>query len=403
MKQKKPLTTPRIAINNLNGKPWMTFSLVTVVGILAFALFGGLVFSNSLNNGIMSLQARLGADIAVVPPGHEAEYENAILLGAPVNFYFDRDMERKIGEIENVGQSTSQFFLTSLDHPCCSEEVQIIGIDFDTDFVIKPWVSQVYDSRVGSGEMIVGANIFVADDGTLIFFGHEMRVAAHLAKTGTSMDNSVYVNMSTMHELAEAARRRGAIAEDLDIANSVSAVLVKVSPDKDIDTVFNSIRQNTPGAGVIKTQSIISVIAGNLSIVSGLIRIVAVILGVLAVMILAVLFAVFTLGRKKEFAVLRILGAERGKLARIVLSEAFIVSLCGGVLGIAAGALVVLPFSTYWGYKMSLPFLMPGMGKLAELTALALVMSAAAGSVSAAYSVYKVSRAETYATMREGE
>ena len=400
---KKPLTTSRIAFKNLSGKPWGTFALVTVVGILAFALFGGLVLSDSLNNGINSLQARLGADIAVVPPGHESEYEGVLISGAPVKFYFDRDIERQINGIGSVERCTSQFFLASLDSPCCSEEVQIIGIDFETDFVIKPWISEVYGSRIGDGEMIVGDAIFVADDGMLTFYGHDMKVAAHLAKTGSGMDNSAYVNMSTMRELAAAARKKGAITEDLDIENSVSAVLVKTAAGYDIETAYNSIRQDVTGIGVVKTQSIISAIAENLSIVSGIIRIVAVILSVLSLLILAVLFSVFTLGRKKEFAVLRILGAARNKLIRIVLSEALSVSLCGALIGIAAGALMTLPFGSYWSQRMSLPFLMPGIVKLIELSAIALIVSTIAGSASVAYSAYKVSRAETYATMREGE
>ena len=401
MTQKKPLTTFLLALKNLGGKPWATIALVTVIGILAFALFGGLVLSNSLNNGIDSLQARLGADIAVVPPGQESSYEGILLSGTPAKFYFNRDMEKQIRGIDGVEQCTSQFFLASLNAACCSGELQIIGIDYDTDFTIKPWISQLYGS--GKGELIVGDAIFVAEDEMLTFFGVDMKVAAHLAKTGSGMDYSVYVDMNTMYELAEAAREKGAISGELDIKNSVSAVLVKASSEQSIDALYTGILQDTPGLGVVKTQSLITSIAENLNFVSGIIRIVSVILGVLSVLILVVLFSVFTLGRKKEFAVLRIFGAERGKLARIVMSEALIVSLCGAVLGIIAGALLVLPFSTYWSLKMGLPFLMPGILKLLALAAVTLLASTVAASIAVAYSAYKISHAETYATLREGE
>ena len=359
--------------------------------------------SNSLNNGINSLEARLGADIAVVPPGHESEYEGIILSGAPVKFYFNKDTERLISRIDGVALCTSQFFLASLAASCCSEEVQIIGIDYDTDFVIKPWISQVYGSRIGDGEMIVGDAITVENEKTLTFFDHEMKVAARLAKTASGMDNSVYVNMNTMRTLVEAARGKGAIADDLDIGNAVSAILVKAPPDYDIETVYDNIRWDVPEVGIVKSQSLIASIAGNLNIVSGMIRSVAVVLGILAVLVLAILFSILTLIRKKEFAVLRIVGATRGRLAGIVLFEALAVSLYGAVSGIVLAALMVLPFSSYWGLRMGLPFLMPGIGELIKLSAVALIVSAAAGSIAVAYSAYKVSRAETYATMREGE
>jgi len=400
---KKPLTTPQIALKNLSGKPWSTFALVTFIGILALALFGGSVLSNSLNNGLNSLEARLGADIAVIPPGHESEYEGIILSGVPVKFYFDKDMERQISGIEGVARCTSQFFLASLAASCCSEQVQLIGIDYETDFVIKPWISQVYGSQIGDGELIIGDAITVENEKTLTFFDHEMKVAARLAKTASGMDNSVYVNMNTMRMLAEAARSKGAIADDMDIENIISAILVKVPPDYDIETAYDNIRWDAPGVGIVKSQSIIASIAGNLNVVSGMIRSVAVVFGVLAVLILVVLFSVFTLIRKKEFAVMRIVGATRGKLAGIVLFEALAVSLYGAVSGIILAALIVLPFNSYWGRRMGLPFLMPGIMELVKLSVIALIMSAAAGSAAVAYSAYKVSRAETYATMREGE
>jgi len=399
----KPLTTLRIALKNLNGKPWSTFALVTFIGILAFALFGGSVLSDSLKNGINSLEARLGADIAVIPPGHESEYEGIILSGAPVKFYFNKDMERRISEIDGVARCTSQFFLASLAASCCSEEVQIIGIDYDTDFVIKPWISQVYNSQIGDGEMIIGDAISVENEKTLTFFDREMKVAARLAKTASGMDSSVYVNMNTIRMLAEAARGKGVIADDMDIGSMVSAVLVKVSPDYDIETVYDNIRWDAPGVGIVKSQSLIASIAGNLNNVSSMIRSVAFVLGILAILILIILFSVFTLIRKKEFAVLRIVGATRGKLAGIVMLEALAVSLYGAVSGIILAALMVLPFSSYWGLKMGLPFLMPGILDLVKLSVITLIISAVACSIAVAYSAYKVSRAETYATMREGE
>jgi putative ABC transport system permease protein len=400
---KKPLTTFQIALKNLSGKPWSTFALVAFIGILAFALFGGSVLSNSLNNGINSLEARLGADIAVIPPGHESEYEGIILSGAPVKFYFNKDMERRISGINGVAHCTSQFFLASLAASCCSEEVQLIGIDYDTDFVIKPWISQVYGSQIKDGELIIGDAITVENEKTLTFFDHEMKVAARLAKTASGMDSSVYVNMNTMRVLVEAAREKGAIADDMDIGDAISAVLVKVPSDYDIETVYDNIRWDAPDVGLVKSQSIVASIAGNLNIVSGMIRSVAAVLGILAVLILVILFSVFTLIRKKEFAVMRILGATRSKLAGVVLCEALIVSLYGAISGIILAALMVLPFSSYWGKRMGLPFLMPGAGELIELSVIALILSAVAGSVAVAYSAYKVSRAETYATMREGE
>jgi len=401
--QKKALTTFSIAVKNLNGKPGYAVSLVAVTGLMAFALFSGLLMFYSLNNGLNSLNKRLGADIAVVPPGHERDYEGMIISGSPSRYYFEKDVERQIRNIPNVEQCTSQFFLASLDSPCCSEQVQIIGIDYDTDFIVKPWISQFNSSRMNMGEIIAGSSVLAGKNAVLTFFDREIKVAAHLAKTGTGMDTSVYINMNTMKELAEAARSKGAISGDLDIENSISAILVKVSPGQDCSMVVDSIKQQVPGAGIIRTQSLISAINANLVIISGMIRFITVILGLISVLILSMLFPVFTLSRKKEFSVLRILGAERKKLAAIVFTEVLTVSLLGAVTGITVSAIVLFPFNTYWSYRMGLPLLMPSVLMFALFSIVTLFVTVAVSSAAAAYSAYKICKAETYETMREGE
>ena len=103
------------------------------------------------------------------------------------------------------------------------------------------------------------------------------------------------------------------------------------------------------------------------------------------------------------FAVLRVLGATRKKLANIVLAEAFVISLCGAVLGSIFAAVVVFPFGRGIGIQMGMPLLLPGAYDSLLLLLFALTLSVAVGPLSAAYSAFMISRAETYATMREGE
>jgi putative ABC transport system permease protein len=107
--------------------------------------------------------------------------------------------------------------------------------------------------------------------------------------------------------------------------------------------------------------------------------------------------------RKKEFAVIRVLGATRKKLAAIVLSESSLAGLAGGVIGIVLAALVVFPFSTYIGDRLQLPYIQPrGMAIVGSIAA-SLLLSFIVGPLASLYSAVKISRAETYYTLREGE
>ncbi len=61
-------------------------------------------------------------------------------------------------------------------------------------------------------------------------------------------------------------------------------------------------------------------------------------LWVLAFAILTAAFCLMINERKREFAVLRVAGASRRMLSRMIVSEAAYLSLAGGALGILLGA-----------------------------------------------------------------
>ncbi|MDR0442335.1 MAG: FtsX-like permease family protein [Treponema sp.] len=402
--KKKPLTTVRIAYNNLSGKPARAAALVTVVVIMSFALFGGAIISQSLDNGINSLEARLGADIAVLPLGSEADYENIILAGSPVNFYFDSNLERQVAGVAGVERITTQFYLATLENSsCCTQSIQIVGIDYDTDFVVTPWIANFLQRQIGDGEVIVGSDVVIESDNTVMFFDSVLNVAARLDRTATGMDSTVYVSMDTARRIAKTAQEGGHIPGDLEIDSAASSVLVSVAPGCDITEIASGIRKNTPGVDIVESYGIYSSIAKNLRFFTGMINSITVVSGILAVLILAVLFSLIANGRKKEFAVLRILGAKRKKLADIVLTESLFISLCGAALGILFAAMAVFPFGRYIGIQMGMPLLLPGALDSMRLLLFALFLSAAVGPISSAYSAFNISRAETYATMRDGE
>ena len=71
--QEKALSTHRLSLLNLQRKPFRTAALMTVVALLSFVLFAGSVMTMSMENGIEGLEARLGADIVVVPEGYDKD------------------------------------------------------------------------------------------------------------------------------------------------------------------------------------------------------------------------------------------------------------------------------------------------------------------------------------------
>jgi len=403
----KPLSTIRLSANNLRQKPFRAFALTALTFLLAVTLFGGGVLTLSLQNGLHGLQERLGADLAVLPLGHESDYEGILLSGTPSKFYFDKEIEQRLAKVDGVEKVSAQFYISSLSADCCSVPIQIIGIDPKTDFVTIPWISKVYQKDLGDGELIVGHDILTKGTKELTFFGRTYAVAAQLEENGTGMDSSVFVNMNTIKSLIEGAREQG-VNLNIDVKggnaeSSISSVLIKIKDGYSLDTVVANIRQSIDSVAIVRSKTIISGTAGHIGIIIDYFYVIAAALWILAALVLAVVFSTSIHERKKEFAVLRILGATRKRLSAIVLTEAFLTSVTGGMAGIAAASLVVFPFSTMIGDKLGLPYLQPDIGVITGLLAFSFLLSVAAGPLAAIYSAVKISRAETYITLREGE
>ena len=109
-----------------------------LTAVLAFSLFCGSFLVKSLNGGMQSLANRLGADIIVVPQGYDSKIESALLRGEPNSFYFKLEVVDRLKKIEGIERASPQLFVATLSAGCCSFPLQVIGIDFDSDFTIKP-------------------------------------------------------------------------------------------------------------------------------------------------------------------------------------------------------------------------------------------------------------------------
>ncbi|MDR0944131.1 MAG: FtsX-like permease family protein [Ruminococcus sp.] len=405
--ERKRLNVFRLSYINLRGDGFRTGVLIFVVAVLSFSLLVGSIISNSLANGLETAKARLGADIAVIPAGHEAEYEGVILSGEPIRFYFDKSVQSQLVSMEGIEKAAGQFFLTSISSECCSEAVQIIGIDLDTDFVTTPWISNVYKNGLRDGQIIVGSDVYPEDDGTVTFYNVKYDVVAQLEKSSTGMDYSVFTTENTVRDLAKAAHELGltqtADLFDTDVDNSLSVVHLKLAEGYDTGRIVSKIRREIDGIDIVRSSKIFEGISDKLGIFSRFIGTISWAIWLLAAAVLSALYAFGVNARKREFAVLRLLGATRKRVVALVFCESVLVSVFGSIIGLSLAALIVFPFSTYIGGRLGLPFLLPNSGHIAAAFLFSLIVSLASGTVSAVFAAIKLSRAETYITMREGE
>lgn len=399
-------STLSIAWKNIIRRPLRSIAMLILAAVLSITMFGGTILSLSLQRGFASLEDRLGADIMVVP--YEAvtrkSFENMVLQGNVGYFYMNGEFLDEISRLEGIGQISPQYYLASVKAGCCSLRVQIIGFDPETDFSITPWIRRSSGDGIGYKDVVVGndLNAFVGD--TLSFFGVDCHVAAKLDKTGTSYDTTVFTDRETIKTLIEASLNKQLNDyADINAGNVISCILINAADGYAVDDVVNDINIHFRKVRAIRTTQMISGISDSLTGVTKIASVLTMVIWCIALLVMAVAFTMMTGERKKEFAVMRVLGASRKKISALVLSEGAGLSLMGSLLGVFLGLVLTLSFSGYIETQMGLPFLLPGSGRMVLTAALSVLVSAAAGALSAALSAFRISRIDTGMILRSGE
>lgn len=223
------ITLGGLPLVNLKRKPFRTAALTIVVVMLTVAFYGGSLLSMNLEAGLNSMQERMGADLMVTPQNTKNEAEALLTNGSASTFYFTNEITDEVAKADGIDEITEQTYISSLAAACCDEKVQIIGFNPDTDFVITPWIASQFDGTLQRGQIVAGASISVSGNNTVKLYGHEFPVAAQLANTGTSLDDSVFVNMQTVPDVVGYSAKVGHAAIPEEYADkAVSAVLIKV-------------------------------------------------------------------------------------------------------------------------------------------------------------------------------
>ena len=395
----------QLPLKNLLGRPGRTAALVLLTAFLALSMFGGSVVVRSLRSGLDSLQARLGADIIVLPASAESKvsFKDLLLQGTAGAFYMDASALDRVREVEGVEIAAPQTFLASLKADCCAVKVQVISIDPDVDFTVKPWIDRSYSQGLDDMAVAVGCRVTADVGESLKIYDRYTHVVAKLAETGTGLDTAVYCNMDTMKALLAAAEEKGVshkiTSDDSDL---ISAVYVKVKDGYDVGLVNNRLNGHVRKATAVKARSMFTDVSDSLTGISRTVTLLIGAIWTLAFIILVIAFAMMAAERRREFAVLRLVGVSRRGLCGLILTESALCSLAGGALGVALAALAVCPFTTLIETRLGLPYLAPSIGAALLLAAGTLLLTLLVGALASAWAAWRLSRTDPGTTLREG-
>lgn len=219
-------------------------------------------------------------------------------------------------------------------------------------------------------------------------------VVGVLQRTGTPIDRLVLINLDSFFRIADHAG--GVIPETNE--PGISAVLLFPKPGVHKALLLSGLDKRTTlqVADVDAEVRALLALVGNVDRVFFAIAVLVVLVGVVSV---AVAIYNTLASRRREFAILRILGASRGTIFGMLVGEAAVLSAVGGVLGLVAGHGVVAGTATLIeqsaGFRPSAWLLLPEEG----LAYVLVVLAGAVGGLLPAIEAYRTDVAANLAAV----
>ena len=177
--------------------------------------------------------------------------------------------------------------------------------------------------------------------------------------------------------------------------------MLKLRSGYDAQAVADDINLHVSKVKATPSRSMIASVADGFQGVSALIGWLTVGIWVVAGGILIAVFVLLSHERKKEFAVLRVVGASRRVLLLSMGTEAALVSAAGAVTGWLLSLLLMTPVAEGIRETLSLPFLSPNSGLLVLLSIGAVMVPLLVGLLTAVTAAERITKNETGLLLRE--
>jgi putative ABC transport system permease protein len=393
-----------VALANLRRRPTRTWLLLSIVAVVSCTLFAATLFLGSIHNALQLGTYRLGADVLVVPENAETSAKAALLSGQATQFLMERGNLEKVRRVEGVKTATAQLFIKPTSFSCCyNVDVFLVAFDPEADFTVKPWLEKHLSRQLGQREVITGREIPVVVGDSIPFFGTTFKVAGTMEPTGMAFfDRAAFMSLDDAYAMAEDSGTKAIRRIDVG-RDQISTVLVQVGEDMTPDRVALRIEHDIPGVKALVSDTVISTVRKQLS---GLIRGIMAISGILWVVVLLIMgFAFYMIvnERRREIGLMRAMGASRLHVASLILGEASLLSLAGGVIGVALGFAVLVSFKNLTLHYLKLPYLFPSALDLGLLIAAGTAVSLLTGLLAALLPSVSAVRTDPYLAIRSAE
>ncbi len=378
--------------------------IIASITILSFVLVFSIYFI--VQDGLSLTSERLGADIIVIPNKADLDFSATLFTGAEQNIYMPRDVETKIKTIDQVEKTTPQFFTATIENSsCCSygETLRIVGIDQNSDFILKPWFEEYNLSPLTDDEVIIGSKIQVILGNKVSILGDIFKVVGTLYTTGGSMDNTIFMNIDKARLLAK-DKYPTHIWNGDNPENLISSILIKTSSkETDLDNTINKINNLNLGIKAVSISNSITTIKQQFDSISKIILYLWLILLLISSLALIGRFSSLAEGRKKETGFLRAMGMKKNEIFKLIILESWIIAGIAGILGSTAGAILVRPFVSIISKSIIIPQGIWSLSQSIIAIIIGIIAALLLGLLASIYPAWKNSNLEPQEAIAKGD
>lgn len=227
-----------------------------------------------------------------------------------------------------------------------------------------------------------------------------LNVVGVLDETNSSMDHTVFFPLETAYRLVQQGTGNSQFGFRV---GQISVILVKLEPDYSPEILARDIGLRIPDFKVTVALGIerrASLEIGGVPVYQLLVQSVV---GAALVVLIAFLFSMTINERKRQFGLLRSMGATRSYVFWLVLTEACLIALIGSLIGLSVGSAIVYLGEDSLIRVFKISYLQPSLLEVVQLMGPSLLLGVGMGGVAAVYPALVASRLDPYEAIREGE
>ena len=394
-----------LALQNLGRRKARTLLLLAAVAVCSGAIFTGAVLMRSIETSMAVGFTRLGADMLVIPSGTLTNITAALLTAEPTDLTLDTSVLPRLERLKGVRKAAPQliFRTDASGYGRGGELIDLIAFDPERDITVQPWLEQHLDRPLRPGDVIMGGRREEPIGSELLLFGRPLTVYGKLGKTAVGThERGLFITFATLNELRDVMRQVCGTKAPLE-PDKLSGVLLELAPGATTQQVRFAALANFPGIKIVSGESMLtSIRQGLAALLNGVLGLM-VIMFVSTALMVSVLFSAILTERRRELGLLKAIGARRGQIIGVLLTEAALATALGGLMGCVLGVLLMRIYEhslVYYLDRMGIPFVWLNTATTGLIALACILLASLIGVAGALYPAWRASRREPYDLIR---